>query len=298
MAASLPGTATLPQAMRRGRRSFFSAAWHRFKKNRIAVVALAIVVILGLVALLAPLVAPYPYAQANFLLIYQGPTWQHPFGTDALGRDMLSRIIYSLRDASIVGYGAEAVELTVGILIGSVAGYVGGLLDNVLMRFVDVVYGFPSLLFSIILVVLLGHLVTAILLAIAATSWVGMARVVRGQVIAVRQSDYVAAARCLGASWFQILRRYILPNTLAPIIVVVTFGIPYNMMAESGLSILGLGIEPPNPSWGTLILNGQNAMWSYPYLLIFPALTFALTLLAFTYLGDGLRDAFDPRQGS
>lgn len=260
--------------------------------------ALVFVVLLGLAALFAPVVAPYPYDQANFLITYQGPTWQHPFGTDALGRDMLSRIIFSLRDASVVGYGAELVELTVGVLIGSIAGYFGGFLDNVLMRFVDIVYGFPSLLFSIILVVMLGHSVSAILLAIAATSWVGMARVVRGQVITVRQSDYVAAARCLGASWFQILVRYILPNAVAPIIVVVTFGIPYNMMAESGLSILGLGIEPPHPSWGTLILNGQNDMWSYPYLLIFPALTFAITLLSFTYLGDGLRDALDPRQGS
>lgn len=277
------------------RRTMVTLIWGRLRTNQAAVVGGCFVLFFIFCAIAAPVIAPYSFTKANFLTTYQGPSWQHWFGTDELGRDMLSRLLYSLQTASLIGFGAEAVELTLGLFVGAVSGYVGGTVDTILMRFVDVVYGFPSLLFSIIMVVLLGHSVFAILIAVAATSWVGMARIVRSQVMIIKRSDYVRAARGMGASWWQIIRRYVLPNSLGPIVVSVTFGIPANMMVESALSLLGLGVEPPTPSWGALISNGQQAMFSFPYLLIFPTLTFALTLLSFTYLGDGLRNVFDSK---
>jgi len=277
------------------KRTMGTIIWGRLKKNKAAVFGGGFVVFLILCAILAPVIAPYSYTQSNFLETYQGPSWQHLFGTDELGRDMLSRLLFSLQTACLIGFGAELVELTLGLFLGAIAGYAGGLLDTILMRFVDVVYGFPSLLFSIIMVVLLGHSLLAILIAVAATSWVGMARIVRSQVLVVKQSDYVQAARGMGASGWQIIRRYVIPNSIGPIVVAVTFGIPANMMVESALSLLGLGVEPPTPSWGALISNGQQAMFSFPYLLIFPAVTFAITLLSFTFFGDGLRNVFDAR---
>lgn len=277
------------------KRTMATITWGRLRRNKAAVIGGCFVLVLLLCAIFAPIIAPYSDTQSNFAATYQGPSWQHWFGTDELGRDMLSRLLYSLQTASIIGFGAEAVELTLGLFLGAIAGYVGGLLDTILMRIVDVVYGFPSLLFSIIMVVLFGHSIFAILIAVAATSWVGMARIVRSQVLVVKQSDYISAARGMGASGWQIIRRYVIPNSLGPIVVAVTFGIPANMMVESALSLLGLGVEAPTPSWGALISNGQQAMFSFPYLLIFPALTFAITLLSFTYLGDGLRSVFDSK---
>ena len=275
------------------KRTMATLMWGRFRRNKAAVIGGSFVLLLILCAIFAPVIAPYSDTQANFLATYQAPSWQHWFGTDELGRDLLTRLLYSLQTASLVGFGAEAVELTIGLFLGAIAGYIGGAVDAVLMRIVDIVYGFPSLLFSIILVVLLGHSLLSILIAVSATSWVSMARIVRSQVIVVKQSDYVSAARGMGASWWQILRRYVLPNSLGPIAVSVTFGIPANMMVESALSLLGLGVEPPTPSWGALIASGEQAMFSFPYLLIFPAVTFAVTLLSFTFFGDGLRNVFD-----
>jgi ABC-type dipeptide/oligopeptide/nickel transport system permease subunit len=276
--------------------SLWRMRWTIFSQNKPAVVGGCFVVLLVLLALFAPYIAPYPYNQGSVMDAYGKPSAAHWFGTDAVGRDVLSRLIYSLRNACIVGFGAEAIELTIGLLVGAIAGYIGGKTDTLLMRIVDIVYGFPSFLLSIILVILLGHNIGAVLVAVAATSWVGMARVVRGQVMTVRQSEYVEAARAMGASWWQILRRYVLPNSLGPVFVAAAFGIPANMMVESALSLVGLGLQPPTPSWGAIINEGQKAVFSYPYLLIYPTVLFAITLLSFTYLGDGLRDALDTRE--
>jgi len=279
----------LPTAKRRSR------AWRRFTKNKLSLIGAVFVVIVVLTAIFAREVAPYNPLQANFLETYQGPTWQHLLGTDSLGRDMLSRIIYSLRNACIVGFGAEIVELTIGLMLGATAGYLGGFADTILMRVVDVVYGFPTFLFAIILVVMMGHTILAILVAVSATSWVGMARIVRSQVMQVRQSPYIESARAMGASTWQTVIRYVLPNSMGPVLVAVTFGIPANMMIEAALSVVGLGIQPPTPDLGELILVGQSAVLSYPYLLIWPALLFALTLLSFSFVGDGLRNVFDTK---
>lgn len=276
--------------------SLWHIRWEVFRRNKMAVAGGSFVLLLIVVAVFAPWIAPYSYEEGNVVEAYEKPSMRHWLGTDAVGRDVLSRLIYSLRNACIVGFGAQAIELTVGLFIGAIAGYVGGRTDTILMRFVDIVYGFPSFLLSIILIILLGHNIWAVLIAVAATSWVGMARVVRGQVMSIRQSEYVDAARAMGASWWTILRRYVMPNSLGPVLVASAFGIPANMMVESGLSLVGLGLQPPTPSWGAIISDGQKAVFSYPHLLIYPSLLFAATLLAFTYLGDGLRDAFDSRE--
>lgn len=276
--------------------SLWSIRFRVFKRNKMAVVGGCFVLLLVITAIFAPWIAPYNYAEGNVLKAFERPSAEHWLGTDAVGRDVLSRLIYSLRNACIVGFGAQFIELTLGLFIGAIAGYVGGRTDTILMCFVDIVYGFPSFLLSIILIILLGHNIWAVLIAVAATSWVGMARVVRGQVMSIRQSEYVDAARAMGASWWGILTRYVLPNSLGPVLVATAFGIPANMMVESGLSLVGLGLQPPTPSWGSIISDGQKAVFSYPYLLIYPSLLFALTLLSFTYLGDGLRDAFDSKE--
>ncbi|WAH35579.1 ABC transporter permease [Alicyclobacillus dauci] len=277
------------------RQSTFARRWRQFSRNKIAVCGLVFIVILCLAAIFSPLIAPYSYQKSNFLITYQHPTKAHLFGTDSLGRDLFSRVLWGLQSACIVGFGAEIVELTLGVLLGAIAGYKGGYIDNILMRIVDVVYAFPSFLFSIILVVVLGHNLWAILIAVSATSWVGMARVVRSQVLTVRESGYIERARGMGAPPFRIIMKYILPNSMGPILVAITFGIPANMMTEAGLSVIGLGIEPPRPDLGELIIEGQKAMLSYPYLLFAPAACFALLLLSFTFVGDGLRDVFDTK---
>ena len=188
------------------------------------------------------------------------------------------------------------MQLIIGLLLGGLAGYCGGRVDGVLSRIIDIMYGFPTFLFNLILVLLLGRSLFTIFLAIGLTSWAPMARLVRSQVITVKQSDYVEAGRALGASNTRILFHYILPNSLGPIVICLSQGIPAAMFAESGMSLIGLGILPPMPSWGGLITTGQQFILSYPHMILFPALSFAITILAFSYVGDGLRDAFDPRQ--
>lgn len=277
------------------RRPPLARMWQRLRSNNLALVGGAMVLVVVLMAIFAGWFAPYDYQQSDFLHTYQGPTWKHILGTDALGRDMFTRIVYGLRSVCIVGFGAEVVELTVGMLIGAIAAYKGGWLDNLLMRAVDAVHAFPSFLLSIILVVMLGRSLLIILIAVAATSWVGMARVVRSQVLRVRQTGYIEAARSMGSPTWRIIRRYILPNSMGPIVVAISFGIPANMMAEAGLSLVGLGINPPTPDLGVMITEGQTAMFSYPYLLLGPVAVFVITLLGFTFLGDGLRDMFDAK---
>lgn len=277
------------------RGSSLTRMWARLFGNKLAVVGAGIVLLMLGLVVLAPHIDRYPYQETNLFAAYQGPSWQHWFGTDNLGRDQFVRIFYGLGNAFKVGFGAEVVELTVGVLVGALAGYKGGWIDNLLMRTVDIVYAFPSLLFSIILVVILGRSILVILIAIAATSWVGMARVVRSQVLTIRQSRYIMAARSMGASSGRALWRYVLPNAMGPIVVAVSFGIPGNMMVEAGMSLIGLGIEPPTPDLGALISLGQASVFSYPYLLIFPTGVFMLTLIGFTFFGNGMRDAFDTR---
>ena len=264
--------------------------------NKAAVFCMGVIILLVLMAIFVPIFSPYSYTDVDYTALYAKPSAQHWLGCDAAGRDMLMLLSYSLRNALIVGLGASLVQLIVGLLLGGISGYFGGRIDNVLSRVIDIMYGFPTFLFNLILVLLLGRSLFTIFLAIGLTSWAPMARLVRNQVITVKQSDYVEVGHALGASDARILFRYILPNSLGPIVICLSQGIPAAMFAESGMSLIGLGILPPMPSWGGLITTGQQFIPSYPHMILFPALSFMITILAFSYVGDGLRDAFDPRQ--
>lgn len=275
-------------------RSQWRQAWSRFAAHRFALVSLGFCVLVVLVAALAPVLAPYHYTDTDYdasLLPTGSPG--HPFGTDELGRDTLSRVVYSLRTALAIGIGAELVALLIALVIGLTAGYLGGRAEQLLMSFTDVMYAFPVYLFTILLVAVLGRGAFAIVLAIGIASFVTQGRLIRAQVLSIKQREYVEAARAMGASGPTIAVRYILPNAVGPVLVTTSFGIPNAIIAASGLALLGLGIQPPTPDLGTLLADGVRWALAAPHLLLWPALVFALLLLAFTWVGDGVRDAFD-----
>lgn len=284
------------QVVRSKSRSRTMTILAQYFSNKMAAFCAGVILVMVLMAIFVPMFSPYTYTDLDYTALYAKPSAEHWLGCDAAGRDMLMLLCYSLRNALIVGIGACAVQLIVGLLVGGIAGYCGGWIDNALSRIIDIMYGFPTFLFNLILVLLLGRNLFTIFLAIGLTSWAPMARLVRSQVITVKQSDYAQAGHALGASNMRILFRYILPNCLGPIVICLSQGIPAAMFAESGMSLIGLGILPPMPSWGGLIATGQEFVLSYPHMILFPALSFAITILAFSYVGDGLRDAFDPRQ--
>jgi peptide/nickel transport system permease protein len=269
--------------------------WRRYRRNRMALVGLVLVLLFVFIAVFAPLLAPYHYNEQNLSQTWQPPSPTHPFGTDDLGRDQLSRIIYAVRTAAIVGLGTSLLSLAIGAAIGSIAGMRGGTVDSVLMRLVDVFNSFPSILLAVILATTLGQSVFTIVIALAITSWAGYARLIRGQVLALKNLEYVHAARTLGASERHIILTYVLPNILGPIAVALSFGIPYAMTAEAGLSVIGVGIRPPEPSWGNLIQLGISKMRGFPHLAVWPTVLFSLTLLAFTWFGDGLQEIFNAK---
>lgn len=279
-------------------RSELSRKWGRFRRNKIALVSLVFVGVLIVVAIFAPVIAPYSPTDQDLLNRFQ-PSFadpSHPLGTDMLGRDILSRLIISLRTALLVGFGAELIALVLAVAIGMTAGYLGGKVDEVLMAFNDIMYAFPSYLLTVILVVVLGRSTGAVILAISIGSWVGQARLARAQTLKIKSLGYVEAGRSMGAGGLTIAIRYILPNALGPLLVATSFGIPAAIAAEAGLSILGLGVAPPTPSWGGMIIDGYHYVLGKPYLIIWPLVLFGLTLLAFTFVGDGLRDAFDTNE--
>lgn len=269
-------------------------AWDRFRRNRLALVSLAFCGVLVVVALAAPLLAPYHYAETDFEARLADPgTDGHLLGTDPLGRDILSRLIFGLRTALLVAFGAEFTALLLALVIGLIAGYAGGRVEAMLMAFTDLMYAFPSYLFAIVMVTVLGRSVFALVIAIGIASWVTQARLVRAQVLSAKQREYVEAGRSMGAGPVTIAVRYILPNAIGPMLVTTSFAIPAAIGAEAGLALLGLGVQPPTPSWGAMISDGTKYLLAAPHMLALPAALFALALLAFTWVGDGLRDAFD-----
>lgn len=275
--------------------SLWQDAWHRLKQNKMAMAGLYFILVMTLLAMLAPVISPYAYDEQNLYLGATAPSAQHWFGTDEFGRDLLTRVLYGSRISLMVGLIATAIALTIGILWGTIAGYMGGRIDNVMMRIVDILYALPFTIFIILLMVIFGRSLLLLFMAIGAVEWLTMARIVRGQVLTIRQQEFIEAAVSMGLSRWQIIRRHIIPNILGPIIVYTTLTIPSVMLLESFLSFLGLGIQPPQSSWGSLIKDGVDVMQEYPWLLIFPGLTFSLTLFSLNFLGDGLRDALDPR---
>ena len=275
--------------------SLWLDAWIKLGKNRLALSGLVILLFLIIISLLTPWIAPYSYEEQNLMLGATAPSAVHWLGTDIFGRDMLTRIMYGGRVSLMVGFIATAVALVIGILWGAVAGFVGGRLDAVMMRIVDIMYALPFMIFIVLLMVVFGRNILLLFVAIGAVEWLTMARIVRGQVMTLRKQEFVEAAYSMGLSKWAIIRRHIIPNTLGPVIVYTTLTIPSVMLLEAFLSFLGLGIQPPQSSWGLLINYGVETMEEYPWLLIFPGITLSLTLFALNFLGDGLRDALDPR---
>ncbi len=311
MTVSLAAVAPL-----RAPRTFLGDAWYRLRQNRLAVVSVGFVVLLALVAASAHLLAPYTFDAQDIAGADQAPSAEHLFGTDALGRDILSRLLYGSRISLAVAIVDVLIVLAVGVPLGLAAGLFGGWVDTLVMRTVDVLLAFPSLLLVIVVITSLRAALDAgsggafaivraldgvtggllgVFVALGLVSWLAVARLVRAQVLSLREKDFVEAARMVGAGDLRIMFVHLLPNTVAPVIVAATFGIPGAIATEAGLSFLGLGVRPPNPSWGILIAEGVRAMRAFPHELVFPAGALAITLICFNFLGDGLRDALDPR---
>lgn len=276
-------------------RSLWHDAWQRLKKNKLAMFGLIVLSMMSILALLTPWLAPYSYFEQNLELGATPPSAQHWLGTDAFGRDLLTRIMYGSRISLMVGFLATIVALSIGVLWGSVSGYIGGRTDIFMMRCVDILYALPFTILIILLMVVFGRNIILLFLAIGAVEWLTMARIVRGQVMSIRQQEYIDAAICMGLPQWRILLRHVIPNSLGPVIVYATLTVPNVILLESFLSFLGLGIQPPQSSWGLLIDYGVETMEEFPWLLFFPALILSLTLFSLNFLGDGLRDALDPQ---
>jgi len=289
------GELSIPRAAAGRGSSLYRDAWRRLIRNRLAVAGGLTIIGLCLVAIFADVIAPYPYAKANFGKIYEFPSREFPLGTDQLGRDVLSRMIYGARVSMLVGLGAQVIVVLIGVPLGALAGYVGGRVDMLLTRFIDVMYAFPRLLFVILVMSMLGAGLINIFIAIGFTGWVGIARQTRAQVLSIKETEFVEGARALGAGFFRQITRHILPSALTPIVVSVTFGIPEAIFTEAALSFIGVGINPPTPSWGQMVGENQQFLRSYWYLCVFPSIAIAITMLSFTFFGDGVRDALDPK---
>tara|TARA_E500000178_G_scaffold144895_2_gene144522 strand:+ start:2702 stop:3577 length:876 start_codon:yes stop_codon:yes gene_type:complete len=284
-----------PSQTSQQRTSLWLDAWIKLRKNRMALFGFAVLATLCVVSLLTPWIAPYNYEEQDLMLGATPPSAAHWLGTDIFGRDMLTRVMYGGRVSLMVGFVATAVALVIGILWGAIAGFIGGRVDAIMMRIVDIMYALPFMIFIVLLMVVFGRNILLLFVAIGAVEWLTMARIVRSQVMALRKQEFIEAAYSMGLSRWAIIRRHIIPNTLGPVIVYTTLTIPSVMLLEAFLSFLGLGIQPPESSWGLLINYGVETMEEYPWLLIFPGITLSLTLFALNFLGDGLRDALDPR---
>lgn len=286
-------------------RSLGADAWRRLKRNRAAMAGIAVLALMTLMAIFAPFLSAWRYDEVNYDLVNCAPSWWpaaanctapgHLFGTDAVGRDLFVRTLYGARMSLAVGLVATLVSLLIGVLYGATAGYLGGRIDSLMMRIVDILYSLPFIFFVIILMVVFERNLILLFVAVGAVEWLTMARIVRGQTLSIKQKEFVEAARAAGVSGFGIIRRHIIPNTVGPVVVYVTLTVPAVILTESFLSFLGLGVQEPLTSWGTLISDGAAQMETATWLLLFPALFMAVTLFCFNFIGDGLRDALDPR---
>lgn len=269
--------------------------WKRFSRNRLAFTGLLVIAALALVALTAPLVSPYDPTSINVHKVLNPPSWAHPFGTDELGRDVLTRMIWGSRVSLKVGFVAVGIAITIGTLVGALAGYYGGKVDAMLMRFVDIMLAFPTLFLILAVIAILEPSIATIMIIIGLTGWMSVARLVRAEFLSLRERDFIAAARAAGAGDSRLIFRHILPNALAPVFVSATFGIAGAILTESGLSFLGLGVQPPDPSWGNILTAGKDNITVAWWLSLFPGIAILITVLSYNLVGEGLRDALDPR---
>jgi len=296
MATRAAVAVTVPPAPRAAERSQWAMAFERFREHRPAVAGVAILGALGLVCAAAPLISPYDPEKTALLLIYEAPSLTHPFGTDGLGRDLATRLLYGGRVSLSVGLLAVSVAVSLGTVVGVIAGFYGRWIDGVLMRFVDMMYSFPRLFLLILFGVFFkGMTLPVIVTVLGLLSWMNTSRLVRASFLSLKHREFVEAARCLGVPNRRIIVRHILPNSLAPIIVAATLGVAAAIIAESTLSFLGLGIQPPTPSWGNMLKDAPAEMEKAPWMAIFPGLSIFLAVVSINFIGDGLRDALDPR---
>ncbi|WP_442404494.1 ABC transporter permease [Lucifera butyrica] len=275
--------------------TYWQDAWRRLKKNKMAMAGLYTILVIALIAVAGPWFSHISYSDQDLALANHPPDSQHWFGTDNLGRDLFIRVLYGARISLSIGIVASLINLTIGVLYGGIAGFFGGRVDKIMMNIVDVLYGIPVLLYVILLMVLLKPGLSNIFIALGIAYWLRMARIVRGQILSLKEQEYVLAARTIGAGKWRILFRHLLPNSMGPIIITMTLAIPEAIFTEAFLSFIGLGVSAPMASWGVLASEGVTSLRSYPFQLFFPALAISITMLAFNFLGDGLRDALDPR---
>ncbi|MFY9384265.1 MAG: ABC transporter permease [Dethiobacteria bacterium] len=280
--------------------TYWQDAWRRLKKNPVAMGSLVLIILILLLAIFGPIFSPYTYSEQDFARKNQGPSADHWFGTDGLGRDLFTRVLHGARISLSIGFVAAVVAL-LGVLYGGISGFAGGWVDNVMMRFVDIMYSIPFLLWVILMMVYLKEIMPentgliAMYIALGLVYWLPMARIVRGQILSLKEQEFILAAHTIGASRTRILLRHLIPNCMGPVIVTATLAIPEAIFTEAFLSFLGLGVSAPRASWGTLASDALVSLKSYPHLLFFPAAAICITLLAFNFLGDGLRDALDPK---
>jgi peptide/nickel transport system permease protein len=275
--------------------NFYSDAWKRLKRNKAAMLSLSVILIFIVIAVIAPLIAPYDPLLQDLSSKVKPPSANHWFGTDSLGRDVLSRIIYGSRTSLLVGLVCEAIAIPIGVLLGSIAGYYGGWADIVISRAIEVLGSFPFIIFAICIVFILGPGVMNVFIALGIIGWLGHARQIRAVVIQLKQNEYIEAAKASGASDIKIIFKHLLPNCLSTVIVIATIDIPSDIMYEATLSFLGLGVQPPQPSWGSMLNDAQKFILQTPIYSVFPGVAIILLVLAFNILGDGLRDALDPK---
>ncbi|MFZ3171250.1 MAG: ABC transporter permease [Carboxydocellales bacterium] len=277
--------------------TYWQDAWRRLKQNKMAIIGLTTIGCLIIMAVVGPYMSKYTYYQQDLTMANQPPSTTYWLGTDALGRDLYTRLWYGARISLLVGVVTSLISLVVGVLYGGIAGFAGGKVDEIMMRIVEILWAVPFLLYVILLMVVLGPGLKTIFIALGAVFWMGMARIVRGEMLSLKEREFVLAARVLGASSWRILWRHLIPNAIGPIIIQMTLAIPEAIFIEAFLSFLGLGVSVPMASWGVLASTGMEGIRSYPWQIFFPAALITITMLAFNFLGDGLREALDPRMG-
>ena len=274
---------------------YWQDAWIRLKKNKMALLGLIIIVCLIIVAIFGPIFSSHTYDEQNLMMTNSSPSWEHWFGTDNLGRDIFIRVLYGARISLAIGIVASLLNLFIGVIYGGIAGFFGGKIDRIMMNIVDILYSVPTLLYVILLMVILKPGLINIFIALGIGYWLQMARIVRGQILSMKEQEFILAARTIGVSKERILFRHLLPNAMGAIIVTMTLAIPDAIFTEAFLSFIGLGVSAPMASWGVLASEGVNNLRAYPFQLFFPAVAISVTMLAFNFLGDGLRDVLDPK---
>lgn len=274
-------------------KTFFQDAWNKFKKNKLALISLIFLAVMIICSIFIPMFSPYGYETQDLAIKNLAPCLAHPFGTDKLGRDIMVRIFYGARISLAIGFASAGINLVIGIIYGGISGYLGGKVDMIMMRIIDIIYSVPSLLYTVLILMIFGNTLSSMLLAICLTSWISMARQVRTQVMSLKEMEFSLAARVIGASDMRILIKHLVINAIGPIIVCLTMMVPAAIFTEAFLSFIGIGLDPTIPSWGKLANDCRSLIFTYPVQIIWPTAAICLTVLSLNFIGDGLGDAFD-----